>query len=460
MISRRAFLKTFASAGAAAYFSRLLSPSLLHAATAPPLNVIFLTNDHGIALEYWRPRDPSGGNAAATGWTLDFAESQLAPLEKHKDSLVVIEGLDLACSPNILLSHTPGFASILSGWEAVSNDSGNRRPPAASIDQYLQSKLGTPAFLFSAGDTWPSFNDAGNPVAPFGRVTDAWQQWFGQFVPPAASPSQPDPKLVARAATQHRVVDYLNKRARTLRGRLAAAEQQKIDSHLAALALIESRIDQPALPVSAQCTKPAQGTNDPQSLSDHLLVNELVAQVLACGLTRVALVHMDGGRDTSRYPGVQPGLDAHQDVAHGYRPGVGEHLLVHEGGAADESTVVRLARMQNWYAGIVADLIDRLKAAGVYDNTLIVWTNELGNPCVHYTHDIPFVLAGGANTPFAKGRYLAFGAGTDPMLSPEEAAAGPTSMAHNHLLVSILQGLGLPDTHFGDPSFVGPLPGL
>jgi hypothetical protein len=132
-------------------------------------------------------------------------------------------------------------------------------------------------------------------------------------------------------------------------------------------------------------------------------------------------------------------VQMHDDVAHGYRPD-------------DPETARRLSKLQRWYTAQVAYLIQGLKSlpeAGktAYDNTIILWAGEFGDPARHMNSHLPFIVAGGAGS-HQKGRFLQLG-----------TAAEYTDLQHphNHLLTSIANqyGLGLPG--FGDPRFPGEL---
>jgi hypothetical protein len=104
----------------------------------------------------------------------------------------------------------------------------------------------------------------------------------------------------------------------------------------------------------------------------------------------------------------------------------------------------------------VAYFIDQLKgiqegSGTVYDNTIILWSNELGDPSQHMNNNnIPFVLAGGGGT-FKRGTYLKFGNG---------AAYKDAQDPHSRLLTSIANQFGMNTMAFGDPRYAGELPGL
>src|SRR5687768_14247622 len=97
-ISRRALMATFSGLCAAGYFKGLLKEVLAQEAASLPRFVV-LANPHGCAHDFWRPRAADGGAAAESGWVLDFEpDASLGPLEPHKDSLLIVEGLDLTCN--------------------------------------------------------------------------------------------------------------------------------------------------------------------------------------------------------------------------------------------------------------------------------------------------------------------------------------------------------------------------
>ena len=78
------------------------------------------------------------------------------------------------------------------------------------------------------------------------------------------------------------------------------------------------------------------------------------------------------------------------------------------------------------------------------DNTLLVWTNELGKGNSHTLDNIPFVLVG-TGLDFKTGRSLKY-----------------PRLPHNRLLLSLAHGFGHRIDTFGNPNFCGggPLPNL
>jgi hypothetical protein len=446
--SRRTLLKTFAGLGAVAPFRGLLREAFADEPPQPPRFVV-MWNPHGCAPDFWRPRAPGGGAAGPTGWTLDFdPDSSLGPLEKHKDSLVVIEGLDLTCNytglPTILTGHNGGFVAPLTGLHSRSEKE-SMVTTGPSIDYFIAKRLRTKPFNYKplgyAGNgNGISFDEAGVTVPFEYELPKTYKDWFGALPAPGAPA---DPLLGARNAADASVLKYLGERAKVLRGRLAGPERIKLEAHLDALALIERKIAAPAS-TPIDCRRPDPLVKAPMDAAFYAKTLttsiELCARMFACNLTRVANLMMDVGA-TMPWAGLGT-VKIHDDIAHGYRP-------------EDPETGRRVSKVQRWYASQVSYLIDLLKAipegnGSVYDNTIILWSNELGDPARHMNNNIPFVLAGGGGT-YKKGRFLQFGHGSE-----YRDAQDP----HSRLLTSLANQYGANLAAFGDPRYPGELPGL
>jgi hypothetical protein len=128
----------------------------------------------------------------------------------------------------------------------------------------------------------------------------------------------------------------------------------------------------------------------------------------------------------------------------------GHHELSHEPDS-NEKVQDKLTRINEWYCEQLAYLAHRLSetpepggGGSLLDNTLIIWTNELGKGNSHTLDNIPFVLVGNG-LGFRMGRSL-------------KLKRAP----HNRLLLSLAHGFGHHIDTFGNPDFCGdgPLTGL
>ena len=116
----------------------------------------------------------------------------------------------------------------------------------------------------------------------------------------------------------------------------------------------------------------------------------------------------------------------------------GHHSLSHKPDK-DQSAQDKLLRINKWFAGELAYLCKRLKETpepggegNMFENTTIMWVNELGKGNNHTLENIPFTLLGGG-LGFKMGRSLHL-----------------PGVNHNRLLMSLAHGFGHNIKEFGE----------
>jgi hypothetical protein len=121
----------------------------------------------------------------------------------------------------------------------------------------------------------------------------------------------------------------------------------------------------------------------------------------------------------------------------------GHHELSHNPDS-DKKSQEKLIKINQWYCEQLAYMARRLAetpepggSGSLLDNTLIVWTNELGKGNSHTLNDIPFVMVGNG-LDFKMGRSLKF-----------------KKVAHNRLLLALAHGMGHHIDRFGNPNLCG-----
>src|SRR5204863_4195621 len=121
----------------------------------------------------------------------------------------------------------------------------------------------------------------------------------------------------------------------------------------------------------------------------------------------------------------------------------GHHELSHKPDT-DKDAQDKRTRINKWYCGQMAYLAKRLAETpepggpgSLLDNTLIVWTNELGKGNSHTHDNIPFVLVGNG-LDFKMGRSVKY-----------------SRVPHNRLLLALAHGFGHRIEKFGNPNFCG-----
>ena len=119
------------------------------------------------------------------------------------------------------------------------------------------------------------------------------------------------------------------------------------------------------------------------------------------------------------------------------------HALSHEPDS-NRDAQEKLTKINTWFCEQLAYLARRLAdtpepggEGSLLDNTLLVWTNELGKGNSHTLNDIPFVLVGGG-LGFLMGRSLKF-----------------KQTPHNRLLLALAHGFGHHLERFGNPDYCG-----
>jgi hypothetical protein len=128
----------------------------------------------------------------------------------------------------------------------------------------------------------------------------------------------------------------------------------------------------------------------------------------------------------------------------------GHHELSHNPDT-DKPSVEKLTKINKWFAEQLAYMAKRMAETpepggngSILDNTLIIWTNELGKGNSHTLDNIPFVLIGNG-LGFEMGRSLKL-----------------KNVPHNRFLMALAHGFGHHVKSYGNPDFCndGVLTGL
>ncbi|HEY2899925.1 MAG TPA: DUF1552 domain-containing protein [Polyangia bacterium] len=315
-----------------------------------------------------------------------------------------------------------------------------------SIDQVIATAVQGDS-LFSSlnfglhpigGDTPSDINFAqdGTSLKRMASADEAWTRIFGGAV--STAPGGAATQATLDLQKQSAVSDFLHARFGTLRTVVSAADRQTLDGHLSALRTYEDRKTKLLMSQASQmamCTQPSKGNvpadadsvrtgADTQLLSPFFM--DMITAAFTCNLSKVASV-------TFGYPG---GGDAG-----GLRmPWLGFtdplHLVSHNGGNA--TALDKYQKMNNWIAGQVAGLMQKLAAipygsGTLLDNTTIYWFNRHGDGNAHSNFALPNILLGGTGGYFQMGRYL------------QLPATSPTKV-----LISVANAMGVNVPTFGE----------
>ena len=269
-------------------------------------------------------------------------------------------------------------------------------------------------------DTWTrmSYAGANKPISP---IDDPYQM-FG--------------KLYGRLKDQQSlssVLDDLKVDLATLRKSVSVQDRQILEEHTALVRDLEKELQAAGKTTDVGHAVPqlepgVRRDNDNMPQLSKLQI-DLLVRSFSADFARVATFQYTNsvGQARMRWLGIQEG----------------QHDLSHEPDS-NQQAQEKLTKINKWYCEQLAYLAKRLAetpepggTGSLLDNTLIVWTNELGQGNSHTLDNIPFVCVG--NMPGLKmGRSHKF-----------------NRAPHNRLLLSLAHGFGHKLTKFGNPDFCG-----
>ncbi len=397
-IQRREFLRRAGLSAAALPFILGL-PSLGLAAPARPRQrlVIMFSPNGTIPPAFWP--DEQGA---------DFKLKEImTPLESFKNRMLVLNGVSNKVRGDGD-NHMRGMSCLLTGIELFpGNIQGGSHTPAGwasgiSIDQelknYFQSREDTRtrfgSLEFGVGisdraDPWTRMSYAGpnKPVAPVSDPYQMYEKLYGQQ---------------KEKENLQSVLDTVRADLKKVSRLISEEDRRLIEEHAALVSQMEKEIAEAgkqklrAGPPSLDQGVADQNDNLPRlsRMQIDLLVNSFVND-----MARVATLQFTKSVGQAR----MKWLDVND----------GHHGLSHED---DKNTDAqqKLIKINKWFAGELAYLLQRLATTpepgaegSMLDNTLVIWTNELGKGNSHTLDNIPFVMIGGGFG-FQMGRSLKF----------------------------------------------------
>jgi hypothetical protein len=442
--SRRDLLR--AAGGAALLFPFLGGRA--RAALPPTPRLVLLMQTNGTSQSNFWPAQP--------GSVVSPILAPLAGDAKLAAAMTVIKGLrnDAGGSGN---GHDQGFCGLYSGYRSqgtFSNPYGNGISLDQQLRHLLQPREPFPTFNCGvlASDTPPfkTHRRSFSYTAPRQQVPteiDPHRLYARFFAAGPTSPPGVDPVAVAKQRLLRRqsVLDAVAADLASLHARLPAAELRKLDDHETALRELEARLAATLTPNPdrpARCggvSAPAQMDLDIRN-EDHVprlipLMFDFMALALSCQLTRIVTFQFGNGGEKWYYRWLGINENSHDDIAHRDK-------------GTDPVITEKVVKINVWHAEQVAHLARALAAlpdgeGTLYDNTLIVWGNELATG-PHGLIDLPVVLLGRAG-----GRLPA---------GPRLVDAG--AQDYHRLGTSLLGLMGVPAAGFGEAPACGPVLGL
>ena len=428
---RRSFIKNAGISAAAFPFLGNLDSLALPGKGAPKQRMVIFFSPNGVVPESFWPNE-DGENF--------LLKEILSPLEPFKKQTIVMNGVcDKVRGDGD--NHMRGIGCLLTGVELLpGNVQGGSHTPAGwanglSIDQEIKNHLQKAdatrtrfgslelgVLVPDRADTWTrmSYGSANKPITPIDDPYQLFSKLYGQAKDKEILGSVLDP-----------VIADLKKISA-----LVGKEDRKIlEEHTGFVREMEKELR--GLKVSQTHAMPKldpgireENDNLPKisRMQLDLLHNSLVAD-----FNRIATFQFTNSVGGARMKWL--GIDE------------GHHQLSHEPDT-NKVAVEKLVKINKWFCEEIAYFAKKLKdtpepngQGSMLDNTLLVWTNELGKGNSHTLDNIPFVMVGG-NLGWKAGRSLKF-----------------PRIAHNRLLMAMAHGFGHTISSFGNPEYCkdGPL---
>jgi hypothetical protein len=367
-------------------------------------------------------------------------KDSLKPLEPLRDRTLILHGVcDRLRGDGD--AHMRGIGCLLTGIELFpGNIQGGSDTPAGwskgiSIDQaireYFQRSPATKTRFGSLefgvmvperADTWTRMVYAGGnkPIAPIDNPYQMFNKLYGRA----------KDREVLKS-----VLDDVTDDLRKVGAAVSAADRRLLDEHAGFVREMEQELKEKPADVGHAVPEPEPGVrrdNDNIPKFSKMQI-DLMVQSFAADFARVATLQYTNsvGGARMRWIGVNEG---HHELSH--LPDT------------DKAGQEKLTKINKWFCEQLAYLAKRLAetpepggGGSLLDNTLIVWTNELGKGNSHTLDNIPFVLVGGG-LDFKMGRSLKL-----------------PRVPHNRLLLALAHGMGHRIEKFGNPSLCekGPL---
>jgi Protein of unknown function (DUF1552) len=363
------------------------------------------------------------------------------PLEPFQDRMLMLRGVcDKVRGDGD--NHMRGIGCLLTGVELFpGNIQGGSHTPAGwakgiSIDQeiknFLQKEPATRTRFGSLefgvmvpdrADTWTRmvYIGANKPIAPIDNPYQMFAKLYG--------------RVKDRQALES-VLDDVQDDLKKVGAAVSAEDRRLLDEHASFVREMEKELrESKEQDVGHAVPEPEPGVrkeNDNIPRISKMQI-DLMVNSFAADFARVATFQITNSVGQARMRWL--------------KINEGHHELSHEPDT-NATAVEKLTKINKWYCEQMAYLAKRLAetpepggGGSLLDNTLIVWTNELGKGNSHTLDDIPFVLVGNG---------LGFKMGWSVKYP---------KVAHNRLLLSLAHGFGHRIEKFGNPDYCagGPL---
>ncbi|KYF57655.1 hypothetical protein BE08_24510 [Sorangium cellulosum] len=413
-LSRRTFLRGASGVALALPFLDAMRPTRARAdtAAASPRRVMFVFQANG---------DETARRFGATGETSFELGEFLSPLEPYREDLIFLNNLHKRFHELPEDARADGHqqgGSSLAPWKSgtgsfpiggTESTIGYVEGPSADhaiggLVLEADERVAHRHLVFRVGskwnDIWNTHAHAGpvgqqNPIPPETDPYAAYARIFAFSSDDEAAQRE----VLRRLAKRQSALDLVREEGNSLLTRLGAEDRAKIQQHLESIRDVERAL-QTGNGAAACVQTPLGEKLNAYDDKNHAIIGELFFKIsalaFACDLTRVVNFNWSGNTSNRVYSNL--GLsEGHHDISHN----------------SDAAAFADIRKIHKHLWQQNTKLYDILKNTSdgdgtLWDHTLVVHWNELGQGDTHSIHDTMVVLAGKAHDYFRRGRLLDF----------------------------------------------------
>jgi hypothetical protein len=352
---------------------------------------------------------PSHWTPSTTGAGFEFSPI-LKPIERFRDSLVVVSNLD----------RPPG------GTHAVSTSTwltGAAPKRTEAEDFYAGISLDQVAAGLIGKDTvFPSIEIATEDQAGYIGACDvgyscAYMSTIAWKGPTTPLPMEINPRVVfermfgrpgtpedrlARMQADQSILDSVRQDVASLQRGLGARDRGRLNEYLDHVREIEARIQRAEHQATTEIKVPEAPVGVPASFEEHVgVMFELMAVAYEADLTRVFTFMMNREASQVVFPNLGINEPWHHTSHHGNEP----------------EKLAALVKINTWQIELFGRFLDRLRSTpdgdgSLLDHSLILWGSGMSDSNTHSALDVPLLLAGKGNGMMKGDRHLVAPKGT------------------------------------------------
>jgi len=386
-LPRRTFMRGVGAAVALPFLEAMVPAFKASAAPASPrFGAVFVPN--GAIVEEWIPK--------TAGASFDLP-TILQPLERYKETLVVVSNLTRAHPGVVEGDHAISAAGWLSGVLAKRTQAEDVLA-GTTIDQIVARQIGQETQFPSLELATADFTGyVGACTSGYSCVYTNTISWSSPTTP---LPMEINPRAVfeklfgrpgspaeraARFARTRSILDVVAAQAADLQRSLGPRDKARLTDYLDNVREIERRIERAEARSNVEITSVALPAGVPDAFEEHLaLMYDLLLLAYQGDVTRVFTFMSDRELSQRTYPQI----------------GVAEqhHTVSHHGN--DPSNIAKVVKINTYHVELFAKFLDKLKATpdgdgSLYDHSLIFYGGGMGNPNQHASDPLPLLAVGG-----------------------------------------------------------------